>query len=64
MPHTRQPWQKILQLRQLDLQPSFAAARPLRKNVEDQLGSIEDFAREQILQVATLRGRKFIIEND
>src|SRR6266536_2081053 len=40
---------------QFDLQAAFAAARALRKNVEDQLGSIENFAREQILQVSTLR---------
>src|SRR4051812_23290357 len=46
MPHSCQPRQQILQLRQLDLQPAFAAARALGKNVENELGAIEHFARE------------------
>jgi hypothetical protein len=45
------------------LQSALAAARALSKNVEDQLRSIEDLAREQIFQVTTLRRRKFIIKN-
>ena len=46
MPHPRQSRQQILQLRQLDLQAAFATARALRKNVENQLGAIEHFARK------------------
>src|SRR5262249_51326590 len=46
MPHPSEARQKILQLRELDLQSAFTAARPLRKNVEDQLRSIEHLPRE------------------
>jgi hypothetical protein len=46
MPHPSETRQKILQLRELDLQSSFTAARPLRKNVENQLRSIEHLPRE------------------
>jgi hypothetical protein len=46
MPHPSEARQKILQLRQLDLQSAFPAARALRKNIEDQLRSIEHLARE------------------
>ena len=63
MPHASQSRQKILQLRELDLQPALAAAGALRENVENQLGAIEHLAREQILQVASLSGGKFVIEN-
>ena len=64
IPHSRQARQQILQLRQLDLQPAFAAASALRENVENQLGAIEHLAREQIFQIASLRRRKFVVEND
>src|SRR6266702_17202 len=46
MPHPGETRQKILQLRQLDLQSSFPAACSLSKDVEDQLCSIENLARE------------------
>ena len=53
-----------MQLRQFDLETAFAAARALRENIENQLGAIEDLARKQILQVASLGRRKFVIENN
>jgi len=46
MPHPGKAWQKILQLGQLDLQPTFPAASALGKNIEDQLCPIENFSRE------------------
>jgi hypothetical protein len=46
MPHPGEARQKILQLSQLDLQPTLPAARTLSKDIEDQLCSIENFARE------------------
>src|SRR4051812_45391024 len=63
MPHASQSRQKILQLSQLDLQTAFAAARSLREYVQNELGSIQDFAGQQIFQIASLSGRKFVIEN-
>ena len=63
VPHPRQPRQQILQLRQLDLQSSFATAGTLGENIEDQLRAIEHLAREQVFQITALRRRKLIIEN-
>ena len=63
MPHARQSRQQVLQLRQFNLQPAFAAARALRENVENQLGAIKNFAREQVFQIASLCRRKLVIEN-
>ena len=55
IPHPSQSRQQVLQLRQLDLQTAFAAARALRENVENELGAIEHFAREQGFEIASLR---------
>src|SRR4029077_7841201 len=55
MPHPGQSRQQILQLRELDLQSAFTAPRALRENIENQLGAIENFARQQIFQIASLR---------
>ncbi len=52
-----------MQLRQLNLQAAFAAACALRKNIENELGAVEHFAREQIFEIAALCGRKFVVEN-
>src|SRR6266550_3843523 len=46
IPHPSEAWQKILQLRQLDLQSTFPAACALRKNIENQLRSIDHLPRE------------------
>jgi hypothetical protein len=46
MPHPSESRQKILQLRELNLQSAFTAARPLRKNIQDQLRSIEHLASD------------------
>ena len=64
MPHPGQAGQKVLQLCQFDLQSTFPAARTLRKDIEDQLCSIDNLARKKIFQVATLGRRKFIVKND
>src|SRR6266436_623779 len=64
MPHSSETRQKVLQLCKLNLQSALPTTCTLRKNVEDQLCSIEDLAREQIFQVATLSRRKFVIKNN
>ena len=55
---------KMLQLREFDLQFAFAGARALREDVENQRGAIEHLALENLFQVAALRGREFIVEDD
>ena len=54
----------MLQLRQFDLQFAFARARALRKNVQNQRRAVQDFAVENLFQVAALGGRQFIVKND
>src|SRR4051794_30170162 len=63
-PHPSQTRQQILQLRQLDLEAAFAAPGALREDVENELGAIEHFPRQQIFQVASLGRRKFVVENN
>ena len=63
-PHSGEARQQILQLRELNLEPPFPAPRPLCENVEDKLGAVEDLAREQIFQIASLRRRQFIVKNN
>jgi hypothetical protein len=46
VPHSGKARQKILQLSQLNLQSTFPAARSLRKDIKNQLRSIENLARE------------------
>src|SRR5947207_15346289 len=60
MPHPGETRQKILQLSQLDLQTAFTAARALCENIQDQLRTIENFARKQIREVPSLRRRELI----
>ena len=51
-----------LQLRELDLQLAFEAARALREDVEDQPGAIEHAALRALLEVALLARRQRVIE--
>jgi hypothetical protein len=46
MPHSGESRQKVLQLSQLNLQSTFPAACALRKDIKNQLRSIENLARE------------------
>ena len=54
VPTALQPWQQMVQLRRLHLQPAFLGARALGKDVEDQLGAVDDLHLELLLQVALL----------
>src|SRR5450432_1058681 len=44
MPHARETREQILQLRELNLQAPFPAARALREDIENQLRAIENFS--------------------
>lgn len=63
-PKPCQSWQQVLKLREFDLQLSFLAPGALRENIEDQRRAIQNFAAENFLEIARLRGRKFIVENN
>ena len=62
-PLARQARQEIFQLRQLDLQFSFIAARPLGKNIQNQLTAVDDPNFKCGFQVALL-GRGEILIDD
>ena len=63
-PKPRQSRQQMLQLRQLDLQLAFTGPGPLSENIQNQRRAIQNLAIEDLLQIAALRRRKFVVEND
>ena len=63
-PAADEPRQLMLDLRELDLQLAFGAARALREDVEDQRGAVDDAALECALEVALLRARERVVEDD
>src|SRR5580692_11165657 len=58
-----EPRKHVFQLRQLHLQTSLGGAGAMREYVEYQLASIDDFYLNGVLQVALLRRREFMIDN-
>src|SRR5258708_11320950 len=62
-PLARQARLQIAQLRDLDLQLAFEAARALRKYIENQLAAIDDADVEFLFQVARLRWAECVIED-
>ena len=53
----------MLQLRQLDLELAFARPGALGEDVENQRRAVENFAVEDLFEVAALRGRKILVKN-
>jgi hypothetical protein len=49
---------------ELDLELTFARARVRRKNVQNQLRSVNHSATDSFLNVAPLYGRQIVIDND
>ena len=56
--------QHVIQLRELDLQLPFAAARVARKNIQDQLRAVNHAAFGALFEVAQLRRRKIAVKHD
>src|SRR6185437_556886 len=63
-PAADQPRRQMLQLRELDLKLAFGALRALRKNIEDQADAVDDAALQRTLEVALLRARQRVVEDD
>ena len=59
-----EPRQQVLQLRELDLQLAFARPRAAREDVEDQLRAIDDLAADLLFDLAQLRRRQLVVEDD
>ena len=56
--------QQVLKLRQFHLELTLAGAGVAGKDVEDDLGAVENAKLERGLQVAQLRGREIVVEKD
>ena len=63
-PTPAQPGQPVAQERQLDLCLALGAAGVLGEDVEDHRGAVDGGAPEQLLQVAVLRRRQLVVEDD
>ena len=63
-PLARQARQQIFELRQLDLQLAFVAARALGENIENQLAAVDDANFERRFQIALLRRRQILVDDD
>ena len=60
----REARQHVFELGELDLELTFAGAGVTGKNVEDELGAIEDATGQRSFKVAQLRGREVVIEEN
>ena len=56
--------QGVFQLGQLDLQAGLGGAGARGEDVEDQLAAVEDFDLGRFFQVANLRRRQIVVEDD
>ena len=63
-PKARQTRQQVLELGQLDLKLALASASAMGKDVQDQCGTIQNFAVEYFLEVSALRRGKFVVKNN
>lgn len=63
-PGPNQAGREVLQLRELDLQLAFVAARALREDVENEARTIDDAPIKHSLQIALLSGCERVIEDD
>ncbi len=63
-PHAREAREEVLELREFDLESAFAGAGALSEDVENELSAVEHLARGEFLEIAALRGREFVVEND
>ena len=63
VPAAAQARQPVAQLRELDLHHALLARRVLGEDVEDQRDAVDDVDREQLLEVALLRGRELVVED-
>ena len=63
-PHSRETWQHVLELGELDLKLGLAGPRPRREDVEDQFGAVHHALAGGVLDVLALGRRQLIVEDD
>ena len=62
-PHTRQTGQHILILRQLHLRLGIGRAGARHEDIQYESRAVQDTAGHNLLDIARLRGREFVIED-
>src|ERR1035441_453354 len=55
--------QQVIQLRKLHLEAAFAGSRARGKDVQNELGAVDDLGVYQLLEVALLGGREVVVED-
>ena len=55
--------QHVFQLRELDLKSPFGRASAASEDVEDQLRPVDDLDADRLVEIALLRGRQFVIDD-
>jgi hypothetical protein len=63
-PHARQPWQKVLVLRELDLQLPLPGAGVAREDLQDQGRAVDDGHVEPFFQGALLGRRDLVVDDE
>ncbi len=63
-PHPFEPRQRVFELGEFDRQPGFVRLGSRRENIEDHLGAIEHLDVERHLEIANLRRREIVVEDD
>ena len=64
VPRAGEPRQQILELRELDLPLPFPRSRAAGEDVEDQLRAVDHLPIEALFDVAQLRRRQLVVEDD
>ena len=59
-----QPRQQVFELRELDLPLAFARARTPREDVENELRAVDDLPLDARFDLAQLRRRQLVVEDD
>jgi hypothetical protein len=62
-PHSLQPREQVLKLRQFDLHLGFAGASASSEDVENELRPVQNANTDAILKGLTLRRREFVVED-
>ena len=57
-------WQHVFQLREFDLQAPFGRAGAVGEDIEDQLCPVDDLYPDRLFEIALLRGRQFVIDDE
>jgi len=61
---SRKPRQHVVELGQFNLQPALTCSRPAGEDIENELRAVDDLDLQLFFQIALLRRRQILIEND